>query len=212
VSGETSYSVNAIYDTIQGEGVLAGQPAMLIRLQGCKVGCSFCDTKQSWDPHHPAATSMTANEIASHCKSEMAKKGIKPKWAIITGGEPTEQNLGPLLMAVALTSLSTVVETAGTEEWTDELACATLICVSPKWSFVLPTDSMMEHAHEIKQVVCKPSDIEPLLHWLATHPQRPVISLQPVAGSERALQWCIEECKRRGWRLSVQLHKIIGVE
>jgi len=40
---ETFYS-------IQGEGATAGLPAIFVRLQGCTVGCTWCDTKYSWDP------------------------------------------------------------------------------------------------------------------------------------------------------------------
>ena len=40
---ETFYS-------IQGEGATAGLPAVFVRLQGCTVGCGWCDTKYSWDP------------------------------------------------------------------------------------------------------------------------------------------------------------------
>ena len=40
---ETFYS-------IQGEGATVGQPAIFVRLQGCSVGCGWCDTKYSWDP------------------------------------------------------------------------------------------------------------------------------------------------------------------
>lgn len=35
-------------DTIQGEGVHLGQPAAFLRLQGCTLNCSFCDTKEIW--------------------------------------------------------------------------------------------------------------------------------------------------------------------
>lgn len=38
------YQVNEIFDSIQGEGVLVGTPATFIRLQGCTVGCHWCDS------------------------------------------------------------------------------------------------------------------------------------------------------------------------
>lgn len=50
----TEYLVNDIYPCIQGEGVLTGTPMIILRLQGCSVGCSFCDTKETWsvDPQN----------------------------------------------------------------------------------------------------------------------------------------------------------------
>ena len=37
-----------MFETIQGEGVFTGVPAVFVRLQECPVGCSWCDTKQTW--------------------------------------------------------------------------------------------------------------------------------------------------------------------
>ncbi|GAM63268.1 queuosine biosynthesis queE radical SAM [Vibrio ishigakensis] len=41
--------LNEIFETIQGEGFFTGVPSIFIRLQGCPVGCAWCDTKQTWD-------------------------------------------------------------------------------------------------------------------------------------------------------------------
>jgi 6-pyruvoyltetrahydropterin/6-carboxytetrahydropterin synthase len=43
----TSYVVNDIYTCIQGEGVQTGVAMVLLRLQGCAVGCPWCDTKET---------------------------------------------------------------------------------------------------------------------------------------------------------------------
>ena len=39
--------INEIFQSIQGEGYFTGQPAIFIRLQGCDVGCSWCDTRHT---------------------------------------------------------------------------------------------------------------------------------------------------------------------
>ena len=39
--------INEIFDTIQGEAYFTGTPATFIRLQGCPVGCNWCDTKHT---------------------------------------------------------------------------------------------------------------------------------------------------------------------
>ena len=43
------YKINELFETIQGEGAYTGQPSVFIRLQGCPVACSWCDTKHTWD-------------------------------------------------------------------------------------------------------------------------------------------------------------------
>ncbi|EBW9852653.1 7-carboxy-7-deazaguanine synthase QueE, partial [Salmonella enterica subsp. enterica serovar Typhimurium] len=43
------YPINEMFQTLQGEGYFTGVPAIFIRLQGCPVGCAWCDTKHTWD-------------------------------------------------------------------------------------------------------------------------------------------------------------------
>ena len=44
----TTYFINEIFATVQGEATFAGTPSIFIRLQGCNVGCPWCDTKHTW--------------------------------------------------------------------------------------------------------------------------------------------------------------------
>ena len=43
------YPVNEIFQSIQGEGYFTGVPAIFVRLQGCPVGCAWCDTQHTWE-------------------------------------------------------------------------------------------------------------------------------------------------------------------
>ncbi len=43
------YPINEMFQTLQGEGYFTGVPAIFIRLQGCPVGCAWCDTKHTRD-------------------------------------------------------------------------------------------------------------------------------------------------------------------
>lgn len=52
------YPINEMFQTLQGEGVYTGVPAIFIRLQGCPVGCSWCDTKHTWDKLANRETSL----------------------------------------------------------------------------------------------------------------------------------------------------------
>lgn len=94
------YPINEIFQTIQGEGVFTGVPAVFIRLQGCPVGCSWCDTKQTWDKE--PAKETTLGDIALKTQDSdwwamsdadglvqlMQKSGFTAKHIVITGGEP----------------------------------------------------------------------------------------------------------------------------
>ena len=45
----TKLPVNEVFETVQGEATFTGTPSVFIRLQGCPVGCSWCDTKHTWE-------------------------------------------------------------------------------------------------------------------------------------------------------------------
>jgi len=97
---ETFYS-------IQGEGATAGLPAIFVRLQGCTVGCAWCDTKYSWDPTAGREVDLPAllGEVAAFpCRR-----------VVITGGEPLESPLfAALAAALAVRGYAVEVETSGT--------------------------------------------------------------------------------------------------
>jgi 6-pyruvoyltetrahydropterin 2'-reductase len=76
-------------DTIQGEGIYAGVPAAFLRLQGCHVGCSFCDTKEVWREGNP----YTFHELFKIIReSGLAERFTqKQHHLVITGGAPLLQ-------------------------------------------------------------------------------------------------------------------------
>ncbi len=93
--------------SIQGEGATAGLPAVFVRLQGCSVGCGWCDTKYSWDPDAGREVGLDAllEEISAYpCRR-----------AVITGGEPLESAFfAPLTAVLADNGFRIEVETSGT--------------------------------------------------------------------------------------------------
>ncbi len=52
------YPINEMFQTLQGEGYYTGVPAIFIRLQGCPVGCSWCDTKHTWEKQADRETAL----------------------------------------------------------------------------------------------------------------------------------------------------------
>ena len=94
------YKVNEIFETIQGEGSYTGTPAIFVRLQGCPVGCAWCDTKHTWDiePALLIALSDTSTKKAEsdHWASASADdllalfngRGYRARHVVVTGGGP----------------------------------------------------------------------------------------------------------------------------
>jgi 4Fe-4S single cluster domain len=77
-SGTTALPIVEMFHSIQGEGAWAGTNAFFIRLAGCDVGCSWCDTKQSWNAkQHPL---RAIEDIV------VAAQVVNPRLVVITGG------------------------------------------------------------------------------------------------------------------------------
>ena len=70
-----------IYETVEGEGTRAGYPTVFVRLFGCNLRCTWCDTKYSYPPHE-ADQVMTIGEIVEKVSEFNAKH------LCLTGGEP----------------------------------------------------------------------------------------------------------------------------
>jgi len=90
------YRVAEEFFSIQAEGPDAGTPAWFIRLAGCSLGCPFCDTC------HIQRYERTAKELAISAR--------KP-YVVVTGGEPLEQDLAPLIAELGALSKIIAIET-----------------------------------------------------------------------------------------------------
>ena len=84
-----SLLVNEIFYSIQGESVYSGCPCVFIRLTGCNLKCTYCDTQYAYTQGEKMEISQILRQIA----------GWKCRWVEITGGEPLLQNETPLLVS-----------------------------------------------------------------------------------------------------------------
>ena len=99
--------LSELFDTLQGEATWAGTPSTFVRLQGCDVGCAFCDTKFTW--HMDERNVRDLAEVVAKTKSaeptyalasadalmaEISKRGTGH--VVITGGEPCVNDLTEL--------------------------------------------------------------------------------------------------------------------
>lgn len=84
--------VKSIFKTLQGEGPNVGMPAIFVRLGGCNLACSFCDTE--FEQYSEQELSSILQIIQRISKNE---KGIKSvNLVVITGGEPFRQPINAL--------------------------------------------------------------------------------------------------------------------
>ena len=197
VEGESEYGIAEQFFSIQGEGKWSGTPAWFIRLQGCSVGCSWCDTKSTWE--------FTKNKTAL---ADIIKSiPYDARHVVVTGGEPFEQDIKRLLHSLAYEGRTVQIETSGCFDvygpgW---------ITVSPKFFKPLSKQALWA-ATEIKQVVASKSDIDRLLSDVIPYiGQFTPVYLQPVSNGSRATKICMDACKQYGFQLSMQMHKLLGI-
>lgn len=117
-----------VFDSLQGEGPAAGRAATFVRLGGCNLACSWCDTPYSWDGVHY----NLRDEITQRPVTDLLDATPR-RLVILTGGEPL-LHVGPALSAfldgLAFAGHSVHVETNGTRP--PPLDPVELFVVSPK--------------------------------------------------------------------------------
>lgn len=106
-----------IFETVQGEGVFLGVPSFFIRLQGCSVNCFFCDEKKTWAKGDAFGAELSYEAILNRLRE------MNPilKRVVITGGEPTEQNIVKFIKFLNQEGYQVAVESAMTGPFTKEL-------------------------------------------------------------------------------------------
>lgn len=191
---ETFYS-------IQGEGNYQGHAAFFIRLAGCDVGCVWCDVKESWDANKHAERSVES--LLQEVKQTAASI------VIITGGEPLMYDCLALTEALQQAGYKTHIETSGAYPLSGKWDW---VCVSPK-KFKAPLDSVLAQADELKVVVFNKTDIA----WALQHAEKVnstcLLFLQPEWSKEKEMLPLMTTFIQENptWKLSLQIHKYMGV-
>lgn len=189
------------FHSVQGEGAWTGVNAFFIRLGGCDVGCTWCDTKQSWNPsRHPQRTVVELTEEA---------RALRPAIVVITGGEPLMHDLTPLTEQLRSEGLRVHLETSGAHPFSGRFDWVTL---SPK-KFKPPSESVYTHVNELKVVVSDYSDFQ----WAQQHamkvPNKTIKYLQPEWNTQLSQKLILEYVLQHPeWRISLQTHKFMGVK
>ena len=203
--------------------MLAGAPSVFVRLSGCNLRCSWCDTPYtSWKPE---GEERTLDEILAEVRGSGASR------VVITGGEPMiAPQIADLTRALKVLGVHITVETAGTVFV--PVACD-LMSISPKLANSTPFERedgrwaaqherlryqpevlkrlMHEYEYQLKFVLCDPADlveIEKILAETAADRSRVVLMSEgtDAAAIHQRARWIAEICKREGFRYSPRLH------
>lgn len=221
-----NYPVNEVFETIQGEGFFTGLPAIFVRLQGCPVGCAWCDTQHTWsilEQNKVVADDViqvdgTIGHWAELTAKELLKainlKGFTAKHIVITGGEPCMHDLRDLTLFFEQAAYQCQIETSGTFEV--KASDDTWVTVSPKIDMkggLEVLSSALERADEIKYPMATEHHIEQLDDLLANIDlAKKVVCLQPISQKKHATELAIATCIKRNWRLSIQTHKYLNID
>jgi 7-carboxy-7-deazaguanine synthase len=187
--------------TLQGEGYHTGKPAYFIRLGGCDVGCSWCDSRFSWNPDlHPIVATDTIID-------NVVKSGTDS--VVVTGGEPLMWNLDYICTGLKKKSIRTYLETSGAYPLSGEWDW---ICLSPK-SNMPPVSEIWQVADELKVIIHDKSEFLLAEKYLGMVSRKCKLFLQPEwSRSEAIIPDIVEYIKKNPvWRISLQAHKYMHI-
>jgi 7-carboxy-7-deazaguanine synthase len=202
----SSYLIKEMFGpTLQGEGGHAGRACVFLRFAACNLACTWCDT----DFAAEGAVKLSSSQIVAKLL-ELDRFGSR--LVIVTGGEPSLQWDADIAIALSQAGFTTHMESNGTHALA---APVDWLTVSPKPQFHAGRFALASQlvASEVKVVV----DDTVTAETLASYEQRwsqAQLFVQPCMDERyqhhlsRAIALALE---RPRWRLSVQIHKVIGV-
>lgn len=215
--------VNELFYSLQGEGSLAGVPSIFIRLAGCPLRCTWCDTKYAWDPE--AGQEMTCEQILEKICD------YPTRYIVLTGGEPlAHAGVSDLAAAIRSKGYHLTIETAGI--CYIEGLQTDLMSISPKLSNSDAKDTNEGHSvewlnidllkeliascdYQLKFVVDAPKDLDEIADALDKLDGIDLykVYLMPQATQvdeymEKS-QWLAEYCKQTGFSFSPRLQVML---
>jgi len=187
--------------TIQGEGFHMGKAAFFLRLGGCDIGCSWCDTRFSWNPDL---------QPLRHIEDIMVEiTSLNADSLVVTGGEPTLYNLQPLCEMVKNAGIKTFIETSGAYKLT---GVWDWICLSPK-AWQKPQPKIYSMAHELKVIISTKKDFDWAEENLKLVNSECKLFLQPEwSRYEKNIHELVDYVKKNTkWNISLQAHKFMRI-
>lgn len=210
-----TYAVKEIFYTLQGEGAQAGRAAVFCRFAGCNLwsgreedraeaACQFCDTDFVGVDGQGGGKFATAQSLAAAVRAQWPSNAGGKPLVVCTGGEPLLQLDDALVQALHAQGFEIAVETNGTQP---APAGLDWICVSPKADAPLALTSGNELKLVYPQLLALPERFASLdfQHFFL----QPMDGPQQAANMRRAVAYCMAHPQ---WRLSVQMHKVVGID
>lgn len=210
-----SVRVAEVFRSIQGEGATAGLPSAFVRLQGCSLGCRWCDTRYSW----PAGggTELELGEVLSRVAA------LRVRNVVVTGGEPLESPaFAPLVEGLKTGGHRIEVETAGflappdvpVDQWNVSVKLAN--SGVPRERRICPgvIQAFIARPAWFKFVIVAADDMLEVEELVAAHAiPRDRVLLMPEGMTRRAVVQrsglVADLCERHGFRFSPRLHILL---
>lgn len=200
-----SFPIVEIFESLQGEGFNTGMPSIFVRFGKCNLTCPWCDT------NYNQFEQWTLNKILAKVRSYSAKN------IIITGGEPTIQpNLSLLLNQLKKEGYFLAIETNGLKEIPPQID---YIATSPKRMYQEKYQRRcIEFANEVRVVV--DGEVQTFCEQLENKIKAEHYYLSPCEkeGKMNLLETITQigllnqRPNKPKWQLSIQTHKIVGIE
>ncbi len=208
----SSLKLVAIFPTLQGEGPYAGMPAVFVRLGGCNLACTFCDTEfEKFDD-------VAMGDIVSRVKEASLSAGTRTHdLVVITGGEPLRQPIAALCEALITEGFAVQIETNGTIY--RELPDSVNIVCSPKavdGKYYPLRPDMLARVDALKFLVSASDTTYHNVPDLGQAEHAIPVFVQPMDEEDEAQNaanraHAVALCQQHGYRLSLQTHKILGI-
>jgi 7-carboxy-7-deazaguanine synthase len=190
------YKVLEVFRSIQGEGIDTGKICTFVRFSGCNLDCLFCDTKMVGDRE------MSMQEIVSEVMSHGCEN------VVLTGGEPTIQDIDPIIDVLKKHGYRMGIETNGTNEI--DVKKFRSISLSPK----MPrSECKVQAAHSLKILWPYLDGVE-ADDWQSFDAEYKSIQIIDLSQrSPASLCAAMYAAQRLGpnWRVGIQVHKLLQV-
>ncbi|TVT60691.1 MAG: 7-carboxy-7-deazaguanine synthase QueE [Azoarcus sp. PHD] len=209
VSRSTTLRLSEIFASLQGESTRVGLPTVFVRLTGCPLRCTWCDTAYAFKGGETVSLESVLEDVSSHGLNSVC----------VTGGEPLAQTAClPLLTALCDAGHSVSLETSGALD---------ISAVDPRVSRIMDLKApgsgesarnrfeniaLLNARDEIKMVLADEADYGWAKARIAEYDlaARCTVLLSPVAGKldpTRLAEWIVRD--RLPVRFQLQLHKVL---
>jgi 7-carboxy-7-deazaguanine synthase len=197
-----------IFKSLQGEGKNQGRACLFIRLAGCNLDCTWCDTKYARD----GGIEMSLDSVLEQVWR------VNPLYVCITGGEPLVQEdaLEPLLTSLQKRGTQIDIETNGTIDFSRlqqyASVCMDVKCPSSGEQSNLTLLEKIRPQDSVKFVVNDEADCRYAQEVMSSHRIAGECFFSPVFGTDYTAITKFILVNNLPVRFQLQLHKIIGVK